>query len=140
MRSEFYHEFMVGFNLWYVVLPLMLIVAVLVGMGKYWLDKDCKIWHFKEVFMKVPAIIAGILAFGMMCAESFTGAYQVCVNLMVHRNGEGVIIAGMVALFGIAVLAALYGYLFYVIADKVAEKRLVVLKRKRRNRRKVNFN
>ena len=76
MLSSYYHAFTPGFNAWYVVLPLLMVIALLFGKGQYHLiGRKVKQRYNNNMFAITSCLGAGIMMILVAC-ESFSGLIQ----------------------------------------------------------------
>ena len=85
--ANVYHEFEVGFNWWYVIVPAFIIVMMVLGARKYFL-KEMKIRSCDDGGMtaieKYLAIVMAIITIALIAVESGIGIIQVLVNTGEH--------------------------------------------------------
>ena len=83
MNNEFYHGFSVGFNWWYVVGPLMVILMIIYGASTRKLNPaTLKIRRRdKEWFLaNMLAVVCDFVLHGLFLLESAAGALQWVIN------------------------------------------------------------
>lgn len=111
--NAYYHEFSVGFNWWFVVGPLMVLMMAVIGSTRYALDDYSKRIRRRgkgfDVMVKMVAIVFDVLLHIMIFKESVTGLFQWLVN---HVDGDPIwaLILAPVVLTGTS--AAVYCVLY----------------------------
>jgi hypothetical protein len=130
MRNEMYHAFRVGFNWWYVVLPLLMLILGVVGSFRFYEDLYGKIRRKNKKFtllLKVLAIVADIIVIVMILAESFTGIFQIFLNNLTAQDDP--LWALIILVFAIIALAFI-GYRLMILSINLGGKaKLAFLKR-----------
>ncbi len=115
--SRFYHEFVPGFNTWYVVAPLLLVVAIVAGA--YELKKVAKngpVWkHFSNDFLNglLMGLSVGVASWVgyLVWRESATGILQLFHNCL--TAGESTFYSTGLACLALGLIPILFGVLFY---------------------------
>ena len=141
MNNSYYHEFTIGFNMWYVVLPFVLAFITFLGTRRYYLESETmriKTRGKKLTTATLVAIISSVLTItGLMMYESFNGLVQFLTNLLAKNDSPAwaVIIVGTIlilavpyALFNLFVRAAKTGE--YYQLGRLTERRREIKKRK----------
>ncbi|MDO4612339.1 MAG: hypothetical protein Q4B29_02695 [Candidatus Saccharibacteria bacterium] len=131
MFNSLYHKFIPGFNLWYVVAPVLIILVALACSKRYYLLEDLRIRsRFNDRCIKVMATIASVI-FGVLFAlESRRGILQMCDNSLTDRDNP--IYSGIIALMIYVAVVAIYGVATFYIGRYVSKRRLRSVKRLRR--------
>lgn len=104
--NEFYHDFVVGFNWWYVMLPLAMFLMVIIGMSRFALNrKTLKIMRKREnrFFLTLMAGALDLMLCALILKESFVGLLQVIANNLGDSD-----IAWIPVLAALAILAMVF--------------------------------
>lgn len=82
MSNEFYHGFKIGFNYWYLMAPLLMLLSFIIGTTKYRLGKSTgKIYVMRgEFVIIVTSLISDATLMIVFAKESFFGMVQVVLN------------------------------------------------------------
>ena len=107
MRNEMYHAFRVGFNWWYVILPLMMLILGIVGSFRFYEDLYGKIRRKNKRFtllLKSLAITADIMIVALILKESAAGIFQIFLNNLTSQDDP----LWAVILLASAILALLF--------------------------------
>ena len=86
---SFYHNFLPGFNFWYVALPLFIILAAVIGYYKYGLENDRVFHRYVDRFLKITSGTMAVIFGAMYIVESGIGIIQLSLNA---ASEEGAII------------------------------------------------
>ena len=124
--SSYYHTFVPGFNAWYVVLPVLLIVALLFGAGQYYLvGRKVKQRYNNHMFGLTSVVGAGIILILVSC-ESFSGLVQFFDNHATQMDSP--FWSVLFALLGVVAITMLTGMVMYELSSwsgRRKKKRLV---------------
>lgn len=116
--SSYYHEVSIGFNWWYFLVPVFVIVMMVLGSRKYFL-KEMKIRSCDDGGMtaieKYLAIVMAIITIALIAIESGIGIVQVLVN-----TGEHSFYVVLALVFAILLGLPLMYYLYFQ-AGKLGE-------------------
>jgi len=128
--SRYYHEFTIGFNWYYLVAPVMLVLVGLVGASRFKLGTDLKIRsRFNERLTIITSVLAGVALAWMLYSESIAGIIQWFDNCLTSRD------SGVYSLFlagcAVMVVSMFYGVLAFYIARIASNVRRNVLIQKR---------
>lgn len=114
----YYHNFSLGFNLWYVIAPLLLCVIGVLGGTRYYLANNLKVKvRYKDRLFQITAICFAVIVCAMMFAESYDGAIQWVDNVL----GWGRMVSRLLAAVGIFLAGTAYGLLSYMMAYHISE-------------------
>lgn len=111
-----YHEIEVGFNYWYLLLPVAIIILFFLGTGRYCLT-DNRIRRRGRIFTAIAIILSGVLDAVIMeavMAESTLGLLQLLANSLAKEEDMvwAVIVLPISLIF---VSAFLYGLFMTVV-------------------------
>ncbi|MBQ6594011.1 hypothetical protein IJI00_03060 [Candidatus Saccharibacteria bacterium] len=119
--SQFYHNFVPGFNFWYITIPAMLIAMYFVGKKKYQMRRTRNgrriVRTAKKVHYQALSVIVALILTIEIAAESGTGLFQFFCNHLTSEDDPFwafmltvVSIAALtLILYGLAYRASLYG-------------------------------
>lgn len=117
--NSYYHEVVPNFNYWYIVLPVMTIIMVIIGFKNSYYLKNGEVYtkRFRDRLASRVACLATIIITLMILLESHSGVLQILDNQL--SNGDSplwsLIFFGPAFVFiGVAVYAFLY--LVYSVA------------------------
>ncbi|MDO4611339.1 MAG: hypothetical protein Q4B34_00525 [Candidatus Saccharibacteria bacterium] len=106
--SSFYHEFVPGFNTWYVVAPLLLVAAAIVG-GVTLRRVNTS---FQTGLALGLSIGASVYITDQVCEQSFNGILQLFDNCL--AAGESGVWSVLFASVAIVFFAFLFGVMFFL--------------------------
>ena len=136
--NTYYHNFEIGFNYWYLALPMMMLVMGLVGSFRYQLMADGKIRKKGRGFtilIKAAAMALSVFMVFFMMAESAMGLLQLFANAL--GKEEDIAWAIFSATFALMVLLVAI-YLIFLCCAKIGQwAKLGYLIEKKRQRRKL---
>ena len=82
--NSYYYEFRVGFNLWYIVLPLLLAFTAFLGARRYYLEAGTMRIKNRGRKLSITAFVAvlvsDLIVTTMMVCESGSGLVQLITN------------------------------------------------------------
>ena len=81
--NEFYHDFEIGFNSWYLVVPALMFLMFMIGASRYALSKKTlKIRRKQEskFYLKLVSLLFMFLSCLLIAIESITGLFQIVDN------------------------------------------------------------
>lgn len=131
MNNEFYHGFSVGFNWWYVVGPLMVILMVIYGASTRKLNpatlkirRRDKKWFLANVL----AVVCDFVLHGLVLLESTTGALQLVINHL--SKDDDIAWALILLIFGMSFTALVFYEIYFSAAKFGAALKVAYLKDK----------
>lgn len=134
--NSFYHQFSIGFNYWFVMLPLQAILMIAFGASNVKLNKKTR----KIMRRDKKGTIASILAIGMdiilmiaVIMESSAGIIQVLDNHL--SPGDDPVWSLFLFVIVVSTFAALMYFVFFGAAVFGREAKLMYLRKIRRGRR-----
>ena len=137
MKNPFYHAFTPGFNWWYVVAILGIIVVALVGWNKYYIyaehayRKDL-FRRYNNKFIGLVSTFFTIVVMIMVCIESADGIVQFLNNgLEVNESPAWSVIVAPFVLIGVA---GLYWTVLEYVGLWMAKRKKVALMRRLKQR------
>lgn len=134
--NEFYHEFSIGFNYWFLLLPFQVILMIFFGASNAKLNKKTnKIMQRdkKGVITSFFTVAMDAILMAAVVAESSAGIIQVMDN---HLGPEDSPVWSLVLfVFSICIFAVLMYYVFFGAAVFGKQLRLVILRKIRRKRK-----
>ena len=137
--NAYYHEVKLAFNYWYALLPVAMVVAFVLGTGRYCLA-DNRIRRRGRIFTAIAIIMSGVLdavVLDAMMTESSLGLLQLLANSLAKE--EDVVWAVIVSpIFLIFVSVFLYG-LFMVVTKLGEWTKLGMLVEYQRSKKKSDF-
>lgn len=109
---SYYHEVVPNFNYWYIILPVMTIIMVIIGIKSIY-KKGGKVYakHFRDRLASRVAFLATIIITLMMLLESHSGVLQILDNQLSSSDSPlwSLIFFGPTFFFiGVTVYAFLY--------------------------------
>lgn len=118
--NQFYHNFVPGFNFWYITIPVMVVMMYFFGMKKYKMcrtRKGRRIVKVKKVYYQALSVIVALILTIEVAVESGTGLFQFFCNHLTKEDDPFwafmltvVSIATLtVILYGLAYRASVYG-------------------------------
>ena len=112
--NEFYHEMSFGFNWWYLVGPLLMILMFFVGASRFSLNKSTlKIRRKREnrFHLSVMAGVSDLILCILILRESFLGLLQAIVNSLGDSDIAWIPILVAFAVLGMVIFSyyVLYG-------------------------------
>ena len=114
--NAYYHEVELTFNYWYVILPVAMVVAFVLGTGRYYFA-DNRIRRRGRIFTAIAIILTGILDVTIvndMMEESIMGLLQLLANSL--ANEEDLAWAVVISpIFLIFISVFLYGLFMTVV-------------------------
>ncbi|MBR3270180.1 hypothetical protein IKG07_02950 [Candidatus Saccharibacteria bacterium] len=133
--NEFYHEFSVGFNWWYVLLPLQCVLMIAFGASNLHLNKrNNRImrWSKSNTATNILAAIMMVILTIVMIVESASGVIQMLDN---HLGPEDDPMWSLIMFtFGVPVVAAFIYCIFVelsVFGQKLKRKYLRKVRQQR---------
>lgn len=136
--NEYYHDFAAGFNSWYVVVPLFMLLIFFIGTSKYVLDaKNLRIKRRRknDCLIRVTAAAMVVASFSLIMMESMAGIVQVVINHLTESSiawlpviaGVGLFFSAIVfyhlfLLFGRIGQWTMHGYLIDIVTEKRQEQ------------------
>lgn len=134
--NSFYHAFEIGFNYWFLLLPLEVILMIAFGASNVKLNKRTnKIMRRdkKGIITSTFAIFMDIILMIAVIKESSSGIIQVMDN---HLGPEDSPVWSLVMfVFCMCVFAVLMYYVFFIAAVFGERVKLAILRKIRRGRR-----
>ena len=102
--NNYYHQFQVTFNAWYLVLPICMLAMGMIGSRRYYLEPSTMRIKKKGARLSLLTFIAmmliEILLITLVVKESSAGILQFCVNtLAVNDNVFYALILAFLAQF-----------------------------------------
>ena len=113
--SVFYHEVRVGFNYWYLAVPLAVLLMGAVGTFRYYRTADEKIRKRGAIFFYVTralACVAATLLTILVVIESIAGIFQLCLNVLTISDDSAwaiFVLAGALICLFVTLIAAMFG-------------------------------
>ena len=114
--NNLYHDFSVTFNSWFVIAPLFILLAGLIGTGRFCFDHE--VMKIKRrgrkftIFSKLSAMLMAIVVLVMIIRESFAGILQFFMNHLLID--ESPVWALVLAIACLPVILIAYYYLMLV--------------------------
>lgn len=141
MNNEFYHTFLPGFNWWYIVAPLMVLLMSAFGASNRRLnEKSLRIMgrDKRGYLLNALALILDFFLYLLVVRESAVGIVQLFANHLSPDDNP----AWAIILFVFAVsVSAVFVYELLVYAGKLGTHlKIVYLKKKRRKIREEREN
>lgn len=105
--NNFYHEFVVGFNFWYVALPLLLFLAAFLGTRRYYLESGgIRIKKRGKRLSKIDfitVVLSDMVVTILVVIESSSGVIQFFTNMLAKDDSAtwALIVAGGVLIIGV---------------------------------------
>ena len=139
--NEFLRLFTPQFNVWYVVLPVLFIIQMILAFanvhvrtiktrnGEY--RKVTTYWNYR--FTVLLAAVSTVIVSILMLLESWLGAAQFLLNRWGYDSDPAYAFIG--AMFGIAFVGICYGFGCYVAADKLQQFKKSRLQTEEENKR-----
>ena len=88
--NQYYHEVTVGFNFWYVAIPVLMLLFVAMGSARYHVESETgRIRRRGKAYIlmvKTLAYIADIFLLFLMVMESFAGMLQFFMNSLAPED------------------------------------------------------
>ena len=132
---SYYHQFSVSFNVWFVILPLMVAVMAAFGLSKYKLDRTTLAILGRDRGNKVMsgmAVAFDVVFHVLVIFESFAGILQFTTNHLSRNDSPvwGVVLKVVGLIFSVFIV---YYLLFGVgrLGSKIRMKQLKKLRRKK---------
>ena len=141
--NDYYYEFKIGFNAWYMVLPLILILVAFLGTKRYYLEpKTMKIrrrGNKLSILNFVVVVISDLAITALIMLESGNGLIQLATNLL--ARDDSVVWALIIAAVVLIVAVPYIVFVMLAVAIRVGEcYQLGYLTEKRRDINKVVAN
>lgn len=106
--NSYYHEIIISFNWWMVIMPAFLILSIFIGKkGAVLTRKGAVRYTFNERFAKIIASISGVVFFILLLVESTNGIIQWFDNSLTNQDSPAWSV--ILAPGAIAIIALLYG-------------------------------
>ena len=84
--SNYYHEFVPGFNFWYVFVPMTLIIMYYVGKNNIYIKKGKRYRRYNDRFYRLMSIVASVMTAILVLTESGDGIVQVFDNCLSYYD------------------------------------------------------
>lgn len=88
--NQYYHEVTVGFNWWYVAVPILMLLFVAMGSARYHIESETGRIKRREkgyvLMLKSLAYVADIFLLFLIVMESFSGVLQFCMNSLAPED------------------------------------------------------
>ena len=104
---NYYHELEIGFNWWYVVAPLLVVIAILFGRTKYKLNKETLTVLKRgggDFLLRFVVVILDIVLHVLIVIESGAGILQFVANNLGDSDiawAPIIIAMGVICTFGV---------------------------------------
>lgn len=121
--NSFYHEFEIGFNHWYIILPVVLVLAAVLGSKRYYLEPETmKIRKRGKKLSNlnfVAVVLSDMAVTTLIALESSNGVIQFFTNLLTRNDSPtwGLIMAAIMLIIGVPCVV----FVLIVNALKVGE-------------------
>lgn len=124
MNNPYYHSFIPGFNAWYIVAVLGVILIAVVGYNMYYVHSGCMFKRYNRRFIGFMSFVFTAILMVMVVKESWRGLVQFLDNGLAYDDSPAWTMIG--APVALMILAGVY----WSLLDHVGRR--VALKKKRR--------
>lgn len=132
--SSYYHAFVPGFNWWYIVAPVMVLVVGYVGTKRFRLTRSLKIKVvFNDRLLVLLSVLASVVFGIMLVIESMDGIIQLCDNALTKQDSPAWTL--FTAPFVLVMAVFSYGSITYFVGRFMSYEKYSYLCRIRRIRR-----
>lgn len=121
--NNYYHEFHIGFNWWFIIVPLMFVASILFATLLYSLKarrRDGRLrvrQNYKQVTQLFVAVPFTLLSVWMIASESWSGIVQIFDNRLAANDSPAwsiILAAGAIGFVACVLFGLYYEAAFYL--------------------------